>query len=375
MFCWGCGTGDETPEYPKACADIYDDGAVPTFELEIAPNELTAMQGDCEAKRKQYRPATFRYGSETRSVMVRLKGNWSWRCEKYQFLISFNEVDSKARFHGLRKIVLDAPWYDPTLLNERMAFSFVKRRGLPASCVNHAKLMLNGAYYGVYSNVERIDKEYLERQFPGTEADGNLYDGGVELRTNEDVNDTRRRDQLLASRDFASIDQLSDLEQMLRVWATEAVLPNPDSYWAGVDINYFLYDHPTRGFQHLPYDMDMAARVDLGESLVKADPILYENRDWGRKPLYQTVLSNEATCRRFQTEIRSALDAYDPVELSANVARWATQISKHVADDPHKPYTFEQHQQGVTGLRAFFAKRKSFVESWLKTEHCPVKWP
>ena len=44
---------------------------------------------------------------------------------------------------------------------------------------NNAKVTVNGQYYGVYTNVERLDKEYLQRNF--IEDDGNLYQGGAEL--------------------------------------------------------------------------------------------------------------------------------------------------------------------------------------------------
>ena len=159
------------------------------------------------------------------SVMVRLKGNWSWRCDKKQYVISFNEVDAKGRFHGLRKIVLDAPWYDPTLLAERLGFSFMRRTGANWSCVNNAKLFINNEYQGLYVNVERIDKEYLQRHFTDIEAEGNLYDGGTELRTNETLGDVSRRDALMKAIDIQTIDSLSDLDQAVRYLASSAILP------------------------------------------------------------------------------------------------------------------------------------------------------
>ncbi len=147
------------------CSDVYDDDVLPTFGLEFTPQELEGLEQDCASNTKQYRPVTLEYGAERVPAMVRLKGNWSWRCDKMQFVISFNETDSKGRFHGLRKLVLDAAWYDPTLVGERLGASFLKRMGVTASCVNNAKLYINGDYYGVYSNVERLDKEYLDRRF------------------------------------------------------------------------------------------------------------------------------------------------------------------------------------------------------------------
>jgi hypothetical protein len=376
--------------YPKACSDIYDPKIVPTFELAIAPDQLALMEADCQANPgiKQYRPATFKYNGESVSVMVRLKGNWSWRCEKKQFLISFNEVDPAGRFHGLRKIVLDAPWYDPSLLAERLGFSFMQRYGAPWSCVNNAKLMLNGAYYGAYTNVERIDKEYLQRHFPGTEADGNLYDGGVELKTNESVNDVSRRDALMAATSITTIESLVDLSETVKAWAGSAMLPDPDSYWAGVEINYYLYDHPTRGFLWLPYDMDLTmrqgvmdqstSRVQIGvqSEFVRADPFTYQNPDWGREALYQTVMSDATWCNRFLDELRLARDAYDVAAMTNDLDTWAAQIADAVTQDPNKLFTSQDHLNGIATLKAFMPQRLAFVNTWLQTVTCPVtRWP
>jgi hypothetical protein len=377
-----------TVTYPKACSDVYDPNIVPVFELTIAPDQLALMESDCAAERKEFRPAVFKYGSETAEVMVRLKGNWSWRCEKKQFLISFNETNPDGRFHGVRKIVLDAPWYDPSLLAERIGFSFMRRAGLPWSCVNNAKLMLNGAYYGAYANVERVDKEYLQRHFPGAEADGNLYDGGVELRTNETLNDVRRRDALFAATSIAAVDGLVELEQAVKVWAASAVLPDPDSYWAGVELNYYLYDHPTRGFLWFPYDMDLmmrqgetneeTSRISVGvlPEFVRANPFTYQNPTWRREALYQLVLSDQQWCTRFVEGLRSARAAYDVNLMSQEIDAWAAQIGEAVTQDAKKLFTNQDHLQAIVTLKDFMRQRVAFLDGWLPTATCPVsRWP
>lgn len=387
-----CSATDEDPSatsasYPKPCADIYDPKLLPTFELEFAPDQLALLEQDCKQHLKVYRNAKFRYGNESADVMVRLKGNWSYRCEKKQFVISFNEVDSNARFHGLRKIVLDAPWYDPSLLAERLGFSFMRRSGNYWSCANSARLMLNGEYYGAYTNVERLDKEYLQRHFPKAESDGNLYEGGKELKTNESVNDTSRRDALMSASNVAAIDALADLDEAVKDWAALAMLPDPDSYWAGVEINYYLYDHPTRGFLWLPVDMDLTMRqgamneststvqVGVQQDILRADPFTYENSAWGREALYRTVLSDATWCNRFLEALKQARDAYDVPAMTRDLDTWAAQIAGAVAEDTKKPYTQQNHLDGVATLKAFMPQRLAFVNTWLQTATCPVtRW-
>jgi len=163
----------EEDTWPKACADLYDPDILQVFELDFEPADWADVQSDCANYAQTYRPVRLTYEGETVDAMVRLKGNWSWSCDKMQFVVSFNEVDSAGRFHGQRKLMFDAPWYDHTGMHERLAFPLFEARGLPYSCANSAKILLNGEYYGLYTNIERIDKEYLERHFE--EADGNLY--------------------------------------------------------------------------------------------------------------------------------------------------------------------------------------------------------
>ncbi len=81
---------------------------------------------------------------------VRLRGNpgFSWLGPKMQFVISFNEDDPDGRFMGLRKISLDASWYEPTLLRDRLAYTWLRSIGVPASCTNNAQLLINGGCRG-----------------------------------------------------------------------------------------------------------------------------------------------------------------------------------------------------------------------------------
>lgn len=360
---------------PNGCSDLYNPNVVPVFEVEISEGEWRGMKEDCERGIKAYRPIVFRYGEESADAMMRLKGNWSWRCEKKQFVISFNEINSDGRFHGLRKIVLDAPWYDPTLLHERVAFSYLEDRGSPFSCVNNARLYINGAYYGAYANVERIDREYLERQFD--DPDGNLYKEGRELKTNEsDPNvDTSRMEAFWAARTLRDLEAIMEIPQAILIWSTLATVPDPDSYWAGVEINFYLYDHPSRGLQFIPYDMDISFAEEVWPELVEADPITYEHWEWLREEPYRIVLEDETWCTTYQSAVAAAYSLYDVARLEERIGAWSAQIRSAVEEDPNRTFTLEEHSAAVEQMRSFPSRRKAFVESWLAEEHCPPHWP
>jgi len=153
----------------------------------------------------------------------------------------------------------------------------MREAGVAASRVNHATLTVNGVDYGLYMNIEPLDREFLEDHF--ADPDGNLYSDGSELATNKKQNDKTRLKALIALIEdedldgdhdafFADMDALVDVDAFLLETAVEAVLPTSSNFTNGYD-NYYLYDNPGPGFAVLPWDFD---RLFTGSNPVDADP-------------------------------------------------------------------------------------------------------
>ena len=250
---------EEEEDDDTACADLYDPSLVPAFEVEISDAQWVALDSDYRQGEKEYHPIVFRYGDEVvEDAMIRLKGNpdFSWFSDKMQFVVAFNEVDPDGRFHGLRKLSLDASWYEPTLLRDRISWQVMTDAGgLPAACANSATLSINGVYYGLYTNIEFFDHEWLERTFGDADATGTLWKYGYDPVTNAEGADDDAIDALWGTTDVDTLAGLGDLDEWTRVWAAEAVLGDDDGYWC-CDHNYYLYEHPTRGVLFVPWDFD-----------------------------------------------------------------------------------------------------------------------
>jgi hypothetical protein len=351
------------------CADLYDQAFVPTFEVEIDPAEWAAIEDEFAhpAEReeaglplKPYHPLIqFKYGQEVvHDAMIRLKSNpfYSWVPPKMQFVISFRQHDRAGRFHGLRKISLDAPWYDPTLLRERVALSILREAGVPAGCANNAKLRVNGALYGVYVNREHHDKEFLERHFDDPE--GNLYKYGRELKTNEAEGDVSRRDALWATTNLADFGALVDRQAAVTAWAAEAILPHLDGFWC-CDHNYYLYDHPQRGFIFIPYDLDIV--LDRGSP--ETSLLSYGGR---RPPHLQMAMADQGWRTDFAEAVGRIHQVWDPDELERRVDVWSAQIGNAVRLDPSLPFTVEEHVTALAELRAFFRPRAEYVGEFVE---------
>jgi hypothetical protein len=368
------------PPAGRRCPDLLADDRVATFAVDIDPAEWAALLEEYRTWREReaaglprtpYHPLlAFRHDDElVRGAMIRLRGHHSWdENSKPQFAISFNELDPAGRFHGLRQILLDAPVSDPSFLRQRVAAAYLADLGVPAACAASARLVVNGAYFGLYTHLERIDRSFLARAF-GDDG-GWLYKYGKELRTHEAEGDGGRLDAFEdAYGDLAALAALADLDAALLAWAAEAVIPQADGYWAGRS-NFYLYDHPALGFFWIPFDLDNS--FDFAP--VDANPDLYLAHGEVKHPAFATILADPAGRARWQGALERALAAYDPGRFEARVDAWAAQIADAVAEDPSKPFSTEWHRRKVEVLRAYLAGRADFVRAWLACARAGEAW-
>jgi hypothetical protein len=372
------------------CADVFSEDRVTTYEIQIAPSDWEGLVSDFYNMPRNdaanldihpYHPlAEFRYGNDVvTDAMIRLKGQSSWRESleagdnppKLQFVISFNENDPTARFHGLRKLELDMPRIDRSYLRERVALSYLRALGLPAQCANSARLMVNGAYFGLYTNLERPDQEFLQRMFPGQD-EGDLWDGGWGLQTNTDTRSQPkpRMDAWQAVRTTADLVAIADVDAALAEWAGEAMILNSDGFWIGRQ-NFFLYDHPTRGWLWIPHDLD--ATIDWIDP--RTDPLFY----WGKLdawdkpwPHYAAVINDPATRDRYVAALHHATDAFAAAKLPELVDRYAAQIADAAAADPTRPFTVDQHVAAVKSVREALVGRGAALQEWLACSKAPT---
>jgi hypothetical protein len=369
----------DTAEADRGCPDIYRQDLLPEYHIEISDQEWAALEDEFlhRAEREEmgldpnpYHPVRFEYeGQEVPGVMLRLKGQSSWweaiafdENPKMQFVIAFNEVDKAGRFHGVRRIELDMPRTDASFLRQRLGLYILRRAGVTAQCANNARLYINGDYYGLYTNMERLDKEFLQRWF-GFDDDGDLWKGGREIRTNEETFEWDRLERFwYPTGGLAEIDELVDIDASVKVWAAEAVVPHADGYYMG-RANYFLYDHPTRGFVWLPHDLDAA--IDFIPPDTSPLFPAGEGRNPNDREHWSLILGDQGWLDRYVEYLAAARGTYDPEHLEEAATAFAAQIAAAADEDPMKPFTTADHQWAVDLLRQYPAKRAKSVDQWL----------
>jgi hypothetical protein len=377
----GGGAGGAPGAPAAACSDLFDEKVITSYQVQIDPAEWAAIHDEFvnwQARKaagldlKPYHAMTLQVGSESVPAWIRLKGNSSWFSAvasnpnvKKQFVIAFDQgADPDARFHGTQKVELDMPSLDRSFLHVRLAQSFMRDVGLPALCANSAKLIINGEYYGLYANLEQTNKDFLKRIFPG-EHQGDLWKKRSDLQTNEtDPNrDDSRQKALWSASSVAELGGLMDIEASLRTWAAEALLPQPDGYWGG-NSNFYVYDHPTRGFIWLTDDLDATFEF------MPADmhPMYFWlNRSPPRKPgpQYVTLMADERWRGRFIEILAQLVEGWDVAQLQGRVTTWSAQIADALATDPNRSGTFERNQEQQAALSSFLVARPDFVRHWL----------
>ncbi len=357
---------DPAPDSDEAlwgCSDLFEQDRLPTYHLTLDRRTWNSLQSEFTAHdgTKGYHDVeAFEVDGETLpDVSIRLKGNegYSWVGTKMQFVISFVEVNEDQRFHGQRHVAFDATWYDPTLLNNRTATRFLRRLGQPAPCANNALMYINDEYYGIYAHMEEPDREYLERNFGKENADGNLYKYGYELKNNPGA-DTSRVDGWWSSYEFEDLERYGDPDQWVSEWAAEATMPDWDGYWISGH-NYFIYDHPERGFMYLPWDLDATFGYYDATSY---DPLtgIY----WDYVPHERSVLSQDEYEQRFIEYIAEYAEKFDAETMDAELLEWDDQIRDWLDADPNKYYTIEEHDARVIATRRGLGERRDFLTAW-----------
>ena len=362
-------------ELPLACNEIYTQDSVPVFEIKISQEAWDTLvylykNGTEVEDPKIYQPLLeFKYGNlKINDAMIRLRGNpfsfhW-WPEPKMQFNISFKQINSKGRFLGLRKINLDVGYSDTTLFHDRLAASIFHELELPAPCVNHAKLYVNGEFFGLYANIEHVDQEFLARNF-GDKDEGNLYKSRpnfiFDKQTNEKDPDRSDIELFQQELTLSELDELIDLEEAVQEWTAEAIIPHLDGYFVGGS-NFQLYNHPDRGFIFIPWDLDYGFEAGPSEM----DPISY-SVSWGRGKPYQmaTLLRDEYWYGRYLEALGKALLAFDPEKLAGRIETYVSQTEDAFAVDPNLSYSVEEHKAAVAELVTYVHERVEFTEGWL----------
>jgi hypothetical protein len=356
---------EEEEEEPFGCSTLFAQERLPVYELTVEDGDWRHLEREWRTSdgTKDYVPITELKldGEVVPDAMIRLKGNngCCWVGDKMQFVISFNEVDPDARVEGQRKIALDAPYYEPTVLKNRLANWFLLRAGLAGDCTNNAELHVNGEYFGLYAHMEELNRDFLERNFGKDNDGGDLWKYGTVLDKHQDDEvDTTRIETFWSSYDPDNFMPLGDPDEWLREWAAEALLPDGDGYWC-CGHNYYLYDHPERGFLWVPWDKD--GTFDWVPYDLAPDAVYYPTS----VPHMAAMLARDELHARYVEHVVELTELYGSDEMLAAYAEMRAQTEARGLAEPHRYYDNETYVLMLDSLANFVPARRSYLDAWV----------
>ena len=360
------------------------------------------------AKNEQYKPADLWFdGRLVSGVAVRAKGSSSLtyvvddESDRISLKVDFDRLNNQLSFGGLKKLNFHNNYRDPSLMRERLAYEVFGKMGVPAPRATHVDLWVNDIHMGLYTQVEQIDKEFLERHFEN--STGDLYKAGLsgsylnwsgmqhnkledmELKTNERLSDHSALLHMLdvlnnePSETFPQeIEKVLDVDEVLRFIAVEASLVCLDSY-LGRGLNYYLYESDGR-FSIIPWDLNEAfGTYKCG--LDKQDIIDFKIDEptcgpVADRPLVARLLEYAPYRETYHGYLEELImGPFSAGSMNARIDEVADLIRPYVEADDMKFYTTEEFERNLSedvgryfGLKSIVEKRGESIRMQLSGE-------
>ena len=166
--------------------DIFPDDRVQTVRIIMDNADWQSMQDNVQVK--DYYKADIWIDDElVPDVAVRTKGSSSLMSAasaggfRAGLKVDFNFFNSARSYHGIKKLVYNNGFSDPTLMREFLGYELMALMGLPTPRACFVDVWVNDAHLGVYTQVESVDGRFLSEHFD--DDDGNLYKPEIKAGT------------------------------------------------------------------------------------------------------------------------------------------------------------------------------------------------
>jgi len=382
---------------------------VEQYTIEIDPPLLALFEKDEDTPEQ---PATLTTPDGAHwEVKMRLRGNSSRGWPKKSWRI---ELPAGARFDGRRKFNLVSEWRDSTMMFEKLGYDMLAAMGVPTPKATYVRLVINGKFQGVYLDLERVDKNFLDnRGFADTE--GTIYRcGGKNCEMKKGYDKTYQRDWEVSSPDNGSRKPLEDfldainytpepdfvqvmnqrfeLENHLRELAMDALIDNATVEDSG---SYLIHDAVTGRVSYVPWDLNNTDATyvpsnpptgkiknadyehplfnfSLFDGRVEDEYLVREEREPKRfKPIFSNlntrIFLNPELRERELALVEQAVDELlDPGIIHARIDAIHALISPYMRNSPYTDT--KQFDDAPRYMKRYVEKRTDFlreqVEDW-----------
>lgn len=405
--------GKNTTLYPTPLHDnvpyiLFSSDDVFTVKIQVESGGWDAMMA--RPKEEQYYKADMTFnGALITEVGFRTKGQGSLNtvsalpasspsAHRHGFKIDVKEYKDQ-KFMGMKKLVLNNSFSDPSMMRDVMAYKLMRDAGVPAPETSFVDLWVNDEHLGLYQLIEAIDTEFLEKNFIDDKENdfkGDLYKGelfttlnwvddqprsyaSLELKTNEETLGTPEESvnliRFLDSINHTNTLNYVDTDIMVRYLAASVLNGNMDSHIGPTANNFYLYHHvSTDTFTLLPWDYNLAYGMwgdgvsgigggfgggfgggGFGGGAAPSCRVLDHvidnpvNDTSASRPLIDRLLEDPAVKNAYHAQLQSLLNtAFNPRLLETEIMRMADLIDPYVKADPTKFFTYEEWRSSLT---------------------------
>lgn len=361
MLVVSCGVG----------GDFYDPDRIVEIRLDFSDEQWSRFLAMRAAKSKEFVYCDVVVDGRVKfnGAACRSKGNEDdWVKEiKPQFMIRFDHWNKEGRAMGLRGVDLEFNHEHAAPIRDWLAMRLMAEAGIVAPRVNHAHVFVRGEDYGIYQNIEVVDREFLESRF--VDPSGNLYEKGDKLISGKgDTSDLQELRILVDTEPmdqdhtafYQALERVLDVHQVLREMAAEVVLPSYDNFSNG-SWNYYWYSVPGGRFIVIPWDLD-----DCMSSLTPVDANPWRYLGHAKEPsrLRELMNTNPAWQAEFLNNLIELRDG--PYRtLRSRVREVASRIRPLVEKDRSIPGGLEAFDADVEAIEKFVDARIMFLKAYL----------
>lgn len=371
----------------QSADDVFNSDVLHDVQLRVNSRDWDTLRRDFQLD--TYYPATLTWaGSTVRDVAIRSRGFGSRNGAKPGLEIEFDRYRDGQRFAGLRSMILDNHWQDPSMMRERISMLFYRRLGWPAPREAYARLWVNDEYVGLYSMVEDVNEEFLEHHFgvgPDAIAQrGYLYEYrwtfnytfehlGAKLDKYEEIFNPKIKDHRSMAELFGPIEdmirtvndtagdftrragEVVDLDAVMTFLAIDNYLADSDGFLGDFGVNnfYVVRLNGARIDRFVPWDKDNAMNWDPGHPILQR----FDQNVLARKAVAESGLR-----AHLLSEFLRSADAADGW-MEAEINRQFDRIRDAAFADPVKPFSNGEMADAIEHLRRFARQRPAAVRA------------
>lgn len=364
----GCDSAEHPSDKVDPADDLFASSRVFEIALGLAPPELETLKQNEDSH--AYVRCTVREGGRSISeVGIHCRGNPEKELAsgKPDFTVGFDKFVSGQKFHGLRRLTLQACREDPSYLAAPVGFEMFRQAGVPAPRCAFARVNLNGRDLGLYVIIEGVDPLFLRQNF--RQPKGNLYDEGKRTDVTGKLEKDRGADpddqsdinalataalQTDPALRWKQLEQRLDVNRFVAFTALEVLLWQKDSYTLEARKFRIYHDPETDRLVFFPKGIERALEKTDGPILPKCKGVVAK-----------AVLTTPEGEKLYRQTMRKLLDTvFNPAQVLARSQQLAAAIRPTVAGkDAEAGKAFDA---AVASFCDAVSRRASFAAEQLK---------